>query len=257
MTYIQARARDLLERAEGILVLTGAGISAESGVPTFRGPAGLWKEFRAEELATPSAFARDPRLVWEWYDWRRRRVLQCRPNAAHEALAALTVARGSRARIVTQNVDGLHGAAAREVDAPSLVARDAALPLELHGSLFRVRCTACGTRRPDAAPIDTSSRESLPRCDTCGGLVRPDIVWFGEPLDDAVLREALERARSADVCLVVGTSGVVQPAASLAMVTKRSGGSVIEVNPETTPLTQFADVSIRAGASDIVPLIVR
>lgn len=259
MTYVQARARDLVERAERLLVLTGAGISAESGVPTFRGAEGLWKEFRPEELATPAAFARDPRLVWEWYDWRRRRVQECRPNAAHLALAALALAPGSRVRIVTQNVDGLHTIAAREVAAtlaPRPRAADPAAPLELHGSLFRVRCTVCGSRRSHVDPIDATSRESLPRCDGCDALLRPDIVWFGEPLDDAVLGEALERARTADVCFVVGTSAVVQPAASLAMVTKRSGGSVIEVNPESTPLTPFADVSIRATATDAVPKIV-
>jgi NAD-dependent deacetylase len=259
MNHIRARARDLLGRADRILVLTGAGVSAESGVPTFRGAEGLWKEFRPEELATSLAFARDPRLVWEWYEWRRRRVRECRPNPAHLALAALALAPGSRMRIATQNVDGLHGVAAREV-AASLVAPSsgggAAAPLELHGSLFRVRCTLCGARRPHVDPIDASTTDSLPRCDRCDALLRPDVVWFGEPLDDAVLGEALERARTASVCLVVGTSAVVQPAASLAMVTKRSGGTVIEVNPETTPLTPFADVSIRATAVEAVPRIV-
>ena len=257
MMYVQARARDLVERAQRLLVLTGAGVSAESGVPTFRGAEGLWRHLRPEELATPAAFARDPRLVWEWYDWRRRRVQECRPNAAHLALAALALTAGSRARIVTQNVDGLHGVAARDV-AATLVSTPAtaAVPLELHGSLFRVRCTVCGSRRPHVGSIDVTSHASLPRCERCSALLRPDIVWFGEPLDDAVLGEALERARTADVCLVVGTSAVVQPAASLAMVTKRAGGSVIEVNPESTPLTPIADVSIRATATDAVPAIV-
>lgn len=262
MSYVLARARDIVERAERILVVTGAGISAESGVPTFRGPQGLWKQFRPEELATPSAFARDPCLVWEWYDWRRRRVQECRPNAAHLALAALALARGSRTRIVTQNVDGLHAVAARDVAVT--LARlpaaadpaDAAAPLELHGSLFRVRCTVCGSRRTHVEPIDATSPASLPHCEGCAALLRPDIVWFGEPLEDAVLGEAIGRARAADVCVVVGTSAVVQPAASLAMVTKRAGGSVIEVNPETTPLTPFADVSIRATATAAVPTIV-
>src|SRR5688500_7535426 len=155
MNYMQARARDLMERAERVMVLTGAGISAESGVPTFRGAEGLWREFRAEDLATPAAFARDPRLVWEWYDWRRRRVRECRPNPAHLALAALAIARGiARARIVTQNVDGLHAVAAREAAAslaPTALA-GSALPLELHGSLFRVRCTACSVRDDHVDP---------------------------------------------------------------------------------------------------------
>jgi NAD-dependent deacetylase len=259
MTYLRARARDFIERAQRILVLTGAGVSAESGVPTFRGAEGLWKQFRPEELATPAAFARDPRLVWEWYDWRRRRVRECRPNAAHLALAALALAPGERARVVTQNVDALHAVATREVAATLLAlgpVADVADPLELHGSLFRVRCTACSARRRHVDPVDATSLDSLPRCESCGALLRPDVVWFGEPLDDAVLGEALERARTADVCLVVGTSAVVQPAASLAMVTKRAGGHVIEVNPEATPLTPFADVSIRSTAADAVPRIV-
>jgi NAD-dependent deacetylase len=259
MRDVKAWARDLISGADRILVLTGAGISAESGVPTFRGAEGLWRELRPEDLATPAAFARDPRLVWEWYDWRRRRVRECRPNSAHLALAALALARGiARARIVTQNVDGLHAVAAREAAAslaPTGLA-GSALPLELHGSLFRVRCTACGACDEHVDPIDASSADSLPRCRRCRALLRPDIVWFGEPLDDAVLGEALTRARTADVCLVVGTSAVVQPAASVAMVTKRSGGHVIEVNPDTTPLTPFADVSIRGTAAAVVPHIV-
>jgi NAD-dependent deacetylase len=259
MTDDRARARDLLARADAVVVLTGAGVSAESGVPTFRGSEGLWRSFRPEDLATPAAFDRDPRLVWEWYDWRRRRVLGCRPNAAHAALAMLALARPPSVRIVTQNVDGLHAVAAQDAAAAASPPRDAepALPLELHGSLFRVRCTACRTRRAHVDAIDASSRDTLPRCDRCGALLRPDVVWFGETLDDAVLGEAMTRARSANLCLVVGTSAVVQPAASLALLTKQAGGHVIEVNPEPTPLTPFADVSLRATAADAVPEIVR
>jgi NAD-dependent deacetylase len=259
MRDVTAFARDQIGRAERIVVLTGAGVSAESGVPTFRGTDGLWRDYRPEDLATPAAFARDPRLVWEWYDWRRRRVSECRPNAAHLALAKLAIARGSvHVRIVTQNVDGLHAVAAREAAALLALARhaDTALPLELHGSLFRVRCPACDLRYEHADGIDASSVESLPRCTRCHSVVRPDVVWFGEPLDDVVLNEAVVRARRADVCLVVGTSAVVQPAASLAMVTKRASGQLIEVNPDTTPLTPFADVSIRGMAGDVIPRLV-
>jgi len=259
MRDVTAQARDVLARARRILVLTGAGVSAESGVPTFRGSEGLWRNFQPTELATPSAFANDPRLVWEWYDWRRRRVRECRPNAAHLALAMLALDRGSsRVCIATQNVDGLHNAALRDTVAQrSPTGQDrGALPLELHGSLFRVRCTTCGAKREDEGPIDSSSVESLPRCDRCRSLLRPDVVWFGEPLDDLVLGEALERARAADLCLVVGTSAVVQPAASLAMVTKRAGGDVIEVNPEPTSLTPFTELSIRGSAAEVVPRIV-
>lgn len=258
MKDVRARARDLTRAAEAIVLLTGAGVSAESGVPTFRGAQGLWKKYRPEELATPGAFARDPRLVWEWYDWRRRLVLTCLPNAAHVALAALALEPGRRCRIVTQNVDGLHAVAARDAATSSDLPADPgpALPLELHGSLFRTRCTRCGARRAHSAAIDASSGETLPRCEQCGGLLRPDVVWFGEPLDDAVLTDAMETAAAAKVCLVIGTSAVVQPAASLALVTKRSGGRIVEVNPEATPLTSVADVSIRSSAAEVVPLIV-
>ena len=238
-------ARALLREAERVVVLTGAGVSAESGVPTFRGPGGLWKQYRAEDLATPEAFARDPRLVWEWYGWRRALVLECTPNAAHHALAT---AAGSRPafRIVTQNVDGLHAAAGRT---------DAARPLELHGSLFRIRCTACGDRRDDRGAIDATSLDTLPHCPTCRALMRPDIVWFGESLDPAVLGEAVRLASAADVCLVVGTSALVHPAAGLADLTRRGGGDVIEVNVADTPLTDVATVALRGPAAAIVPEI--
>jgi NAD-dependent deacetylase len=162
-------------------------------------------------------------------------------------------------RIITQNVDGLHAVAVQDLvtsRGASSTVSGGVEPLELHGSLFRVRCTACGRRRPHVEPVDASSRELLPHCDDCRALLRPDVVWFGEPLDDRVLGAAVECARRASLSLVVGTSAVVQPAASLAMVTKRSGGAVIEINPAPTPLTPFADVSIRATAVEAVPRIV-
>jgi NAD-dependent protein deacetylase/lipoamidase len=239
------RARSLLRDARRVVALTGAGVSAESGVATFRGPGGLWKEYRAEDLATPQAFARDPRLVWEWYGWRRAAVTLCAPNAAHHALAAAATAR-SEFRVVTQNVDGLHAAAAGSPNAE---------PLELHGSLFRVRCTRCGDGRQDRGSIDATSLDTLPRCASCGALERPDIVWFGEALDERVLAEAIQLASSADVCLVVGTSALVHPAAGLADLTRRSGGSVIEVNVVDTPLTESAAVALRGPAATIVPAI--
>ena len=247
------RARQLVQSARRIIVLTGAGVSAESGVPTFRGADGLWRNFRPEDLATPQAFARDRRLVWEWYGWRRERVTRCRPNAAHEALARLALGRGG-VRIVTQNVDGLHANAASAVSGGS--DPGPALPLELHGSIFRVRCTACSDRYPHREPIDSQSEETLPRCRRCRAVVRPDVVWFGEPLDAGVLQEAFDAAAQADVCLVVGTSAVVQPAASIATVTRSHGGEIIEVNPEPTPITPPATVSLRARAAEAVPAIV-
>src|SRR5918998_5630022 len=147
-----ARARSLIAHADRVLVLTGAGVSAESGVPTFRGAGGLWRDYRAEELATPGAFARDPRLVWEWYGWRRAKVAECRPNAAHVALARLALARPGGARVVTQNVDELHADAARAVAAETGADPAPALPLELHGSIFRTRCTRCGDRGAARGP---------------------------------------------------------------------------------------------------------
>ena len=239
------RARTVLGNADRVVALTGAGVSAESGVPTFRGAGGLWKEFRAEDLATPQAFARDPRLVWEWYGWRRAIVRACSPNAAHIALARAAASR-AEFRIVTQNVDGLHAAAA---EAPE------AKPLELHGSLFRTRCTRCEHRWEDRSDIDAASRETLPRCSACGALARPDIVWFGESLDPDVIDAAAVAASNADVCLVVGTSALVHPAAGLADLTRRAGGHVIEVNVADTPLTGSATVALRGPAATILPLI--
>ena len=243
------RARALLAAARSVLVLTGAGVSAESGVPTFRGSEGLWKSFRAEELATPQAFARDPRLVWEWYGWRRERVDACRPNAGHVALARAALA-GCPLTLVTQNVDGLHEAAARAAAGDGDPAP--ALPLELHGSLYRVRCTACGARSADRGPVDATSMATLPRYG-CGGLLRPDIVWFGEALDPAILDRAFRAAEAADVCVVAGTSALVHPAASLPLATARAGGVVIEVNPDPTPLTEVAAVVLRGPSGSILP----
>lgn len=241
------RARRALDGAGRVFVLTGAGISAESGVPTFRGSQGLWKRYRPQDLATPRAFREDPRLVWEWYGWRRALVSECSPNPGHRALAAWAHRRRPDVRIVTQNVDGLHTVAARSDGG------DAAFPLELHGSLFRVRCTACDRREEHRDPIDASSPDVLPRCTGCGALLRPDVVWFGESLETRVLDEAAEVAGSADVALVVGTSAVVEPAASLPRVTASSGGLVVEVNPRDTPLTPGSHASVRGEAGSVLP----
>jgi NAD-dependent deacetylase len=242
-----AAARDLLRGAARVVVLTGAGISAESGVPTFRGADGLWKTHRAEDLATPEAFARDPRLVWEWYGWRREVVAACMPNAAHVALAGATRERPGM-RIVTQNVDGLHAMAGGGGATP---------PLELHGSLFRSRCTRCDASWDDRHPVDASSVATLPRCLECGALARPGVVWFGESLNPRVLAEAVRLASMADVCLVVGTSAVVYPAAGLADLTRRAGGAVVEINVAATPLTDAATISIRGTAASVIPALLR
>jgi NAD-dependent deacetylase len=242
-------ARGLLAEAERVVVLTGAGLSAESGVPTFRGEGGLWKTYRAEELATPQAFRRDPRLVWEWYGWRRELVAACRPNPAHTSLAQFALS--GRASLVTQNVDGLHTAAAH-AEAGHQDAK-AALPLELHGALFRDRCSACGVLSDAEGAVDSSSVETLPRCPRCSELLRPDVVWFGEALDPRVLDDAFQRAAGADVCLVVGTSALVHPAASMPLATLRSGGVLVEVNLEETPLTPHADATVLGPAGEILP----
>ena len=250
----QAEARRLLSAAGSVCVLSGAGVSAESGVPTFRGEEGLWKSYSPQELATPQAFRRDPRLVWEWYDWRRGKIRECRPNPGHDALARFALG-GRTVRIVTQNVDGLHEAAARQ----SAHGADPspALPLELHGSIFRVRCTSCTYKVPHRGPISTGTPEDLPRCPVCSSLLRPDIVWFGESLDPEVISEAFRVAQKSQVCLVVGTSALVHPAASVPIATHDAGGTIIEVNPTETPLTPLARISLRGASGAILPTLLK
>jgi NAD-dependent deacetylase len=260
------RVRHWIREASRVVVVTGAGVSAESGVPTFRGEEGLWKCHRPEELATPEAFRRDPRLVWEWYGWRRELVASCRPNPGHEALARWQLRTPEPGRtaeatpVVTQNVDGLHTLAlerarSRGNDEEAADEGPEAPVMEIHGSLFRVRCTECGDRRSHRKPIDASDRDTLPGCPACGGLLRPDVVWFGESLDPALLDRAARAAREADLCLVVGTSGVVQPAASLPLLTREAGGRVVEVNPRSTPLSGAAHGVLRGPAGELLPRV--
>ncbi|MFQ5663867.1 MAG: NAD-dependent deacetylase [Terriglobia bacterium] len=230
-----------LVEAERIAVLTGAGISYESGVPVFRGRHGLWRQYRPEQLATPAAFARNPRLVWEWYDWRRSLVARAQPNPGHYALVELERSRSAgEFTLITQNVDGLHDrAGSRNL-------------LKLHGDLWTLRCLGCGR---ESVSHDVPLQELPPRC-SCGGLLRPGVVWFGEALPEGVLREALGAAQRAQVLLVVGTSALVQPAASLPLVAQQAGARVVEVNPEETPLSAAADASFRGPAGEIVPRLV-
>ena len=230
-----------------MVALTGAGISAESGVPTFRDAGGLWRNYRPEELATIGAFERDPRTVWEWYEWRRGFVASCEPNDGHRALARFFLRRGQEG-IVTQNVDGLHTRAAHEEagDGPP----DAALPIEIHGAIARDRCNRCGLRA-EAEPLG----DTLPLCAACGGMRRPDVVLFGEMLDSELLGRAQAVAARADVCLVIGTSAVVYPAAGIPLATLNGGGSIVEVNTEATELTGAATVALRGAAGVVLPTL--
>ncbi len=257
-------ARAVLSAARRVVVLTGAGMSAESGVPTFRGTGGLWRNHDPSKLATPEAFQEDPRLVWEWYAWRRSLVAACAPHEGHLALARYALSRPGEVTLITQNVDGLHEVAAIEAartrtsevaDRAGRADASPALPLNLHGSLFAVRCTRCGVRRPHRGAIDTTGVDVLPRCAECGGLLRPDVVWFGEALDPTVIARAVRSAREADACLVVGTSALVHPAASLPGMTIEAGGRVLEVNLEVTPLTPLATIHLRGRAGEVLPRV--
>ncbi len=238
------RAGALVEHATALAVLTGAGISAESGIPTFRDAlTGLWERFRPEELATPEAFEANPKLVWDWYAWRRGIVARAVPNAGHRALVEIEHdcrERGVDFTLVTQNVDGLHRAAGSE------------RVVELHGNLRLVKCF------DQHHPVETwPEGDAVPTCPRCGSLLRPDVVWFGEPLPPDALAAAVAAARACDVFLCVGTSTVVEPAASLPFMARESGARVIEVNPQPTPLTRQAAVSLRGSAGEILPLLVR
>lgn len=244
------RARRLLRDARRAVVLTGAGISAESGVPTFRGSEGLWRSVRPEEIATPEAFAADPRRSWEWYGWRRDRLAACRPNPAHLALAQWLLD-GPERTLVTQNVDGLHELAALE--AAGGRTPGAAMPLRLHGSIFHVRCTRCGHRAPHREPVDASSAATLPVCPVCGALLRPDVVWFGEALPVRELELAFEAARRAEVCLVVGTQGLVHPAAGVADEAARGGAELVVVDPGATAWDAAPAIRFRERAALLLP----
>ncbi len=246
--------------------MTGAGVSAASGVPTFRGPQGLWRQFRPEDLATPEAFARDAQTVWEWYSWRRGQIAACQPNAAHHVIASL--ANGVRPRndpspgsdpeismlnvpadstlkvaVITQNVDDLH----LRAGTPRLI--------RLHGSIWELSCTArcaAGAKpwRDERVPLSPCP----PRCPHCGAIARPAVVWFGEPLDQAILNTALQ-ATACDVFLTVGTSSVVYPAAGLVHEAQRRGAFTAEINLEATPASSAVDVAIQGAAEEILPLL--
>ncbi|NWG07365.1 MAG: NAD-dependent deacylase [Chloroflexi bacterium] len=230
----------LLHRTSKLVALTGAGVSQESGLRTFRdAQTGLWAQYKPEELASPEAFARDPKLIWDWYAWRREAVKAVRPNPGHYALAEIE-RRVPTFMLITQNVDGLHRMAGNHN------------VLELHGNIQRVRCSEC------SLVVETwdDDTESVPRCASCGGLLRPDVVWFGEALPRDQLEAAVEAARSCDIFFSIGTSGVVQPAASLAFAARNRGAVVVEINAEPTPLTAKADYVLQGRSGEILPELV-
>ena len=226
-----------LKTAKSVTVLTGAGVSAESGVPTFRdAQTGLWANFRPEDLATPSAFRRNPKLVWEWYEWRRQRVGSVQPNPGHVALAEMEKLFPTF-HLITQNVDGLHQrAGSRNV-------------IELHGNITRTKCFDEGTIIASWPPTS----DVPPKCPNCGGLLRPDVVWFDEPLPECEIESAIRATSECDVFLSVGTSTVVYPAASLPFEALQHGATVVEINSQPTPFTDKASFVLQGAAGVVLP----
>jgi NAD-dependent deacetylase len=230
-----------LRKAERVAALTGAGVSQESGLRTFRdAQTGLWAQYKPTDLASPEAFAHDPKLVWDWYAWRREAIKGVRPNPGHYALVDMA-RRLPDFSLITQNVDGLH----RMAGSPQLI--------ELHGNLQRVKCSSCGVQAEAWEEAD----DEVPCCEICGSLLRPDVVWFGEALPRAELESAVEAARACHVFFSIGTSGIVQPAASLAFAAHNRGAVVVEINAEPTPLTAKVDFALHGRSGEILPALVQ
>jgi len=229
-----------MKRAKRVVVLTGAGISAESGIPTFRGSDGLWRNKDPMKLASIDGFLENPKEVWEFYNWRRKLIAKVTYNAGHKALVDLEKKK-SNFLLITQNVDGLHSKAGSEK------------LIEIHGNIWWVRCVSCGNRYEDKTP----DLGEMPRCAKCGGLLRPDVVFFGEALDSRLLNQCISHLEKCDFMLVVGTSSVVHPAASFSLIAKEAGACVVEVNLEKTPNTSYMDYSIQGKAGDILPQLVK
>jgi NAD-dependent deacetylase len=224
-----------LRTAQRIAVLTGAGTSAESGVPTFRdAQTGLWAQYDPTELATPEAFQRNPRLVWEWYTWRRTLVTKAKPNPGHFALVQMET-HVPTFTLITQNIDGLHQRAGSQQI------------IELHGNITRNKCTDNGHI------INEPTQDIPPHCPHCTGLLRPDVVWFGEPLPEDAFAQAISAVRNCDIMIIIGTSSLVQPAASLPF---EANANLIEINPESTPLTPYVDFALSGKAGQILPTLV-
>ena len=230
-----------LRKSERVTALTGAGVSQESGLRTFRdAQTGLWSQYKPSELASPEAYERDPKLVWDWYAMRREKVREVEPNPGHYALVDMAH-RIQDFSLITQNVDNLH----RKAGSPHVI--------ELHGNLQRVKCSSCSQQAEAWEDAD----DDVPLCESCGGLLRPDVVWFGESLPRTELEAAVEAARACQVFFSIGTSGLVQPAASLAYAARNRGAVVVEVNAEPTPLTQKVDFPLHGKSGEILPALVQ
>jgi NAD-dependent deacetylase len=229
--------KDPLKKAKKIVFVTGAGISQESGIPTFRGNDGLWRNYDAMKLATIDAFYDNPKLVWEWYDERRQNIFAAEPNLGHKAIAELE--NFSEVIILTQNIDGLH-----QIAGSSKV-------LELHGSIVKIKCTVCDYKDE----ILTEFSDLPPLC-KCGNILRPDVVWFGEGLPQDVWEEAINHANSCDVMIIAGTSLVVSPANTLPIYAKQNNAILIEINPDETNMTEDMDLSIRTTSATALPELV-
>jgi len=238
---ISDKLRALLHMTESMCVLTGAGISAESGVETFRGSNGLWSKLKPEELANFDAFMRNPELVWEWYNYRKTLIHDVKPNPGHYALARMQEL-VSDFTLVTQNIDNLHiRAGSKNV-------------LELHGNIERSYCIDCGKF---AADVEVSSENKVPHCPTCNGIIRPDIVWFGEMLPEGVFEAAAKAANRCELFLTVGTSAVVYPAASLPLIARKNGAYVVEINMERTEISHNVHETLLGKAGEILPQLVK
>lgn len=240
------QAAHALHNATTITILTGAGVSKESGVPTFRDAMeGLWAQYDPQELATPYAFQRNPKLVWDWYQWRRELVARAQPNPGHVALAELQQLK-RQVHLVTQNVDALHEqAGSRDV-------------IHLHGNIARNKCFDDCQGSPTLIDLESleDSDDSPPKCPHCGAWVRPDVVWFGEMLPAAAIHTASDHSEACDVLLVVGTSGLVSPASQLPGLAKRSGATIIEVNPDYSMITRLADIKLEGGSGEMLPKVI-